>query len=58
MGGPDADGNFRIRADSSQRHNGVGSGQTEPAVVKSFSIWPSREVAKLINTKATLENGK
>jgi hypothetical protein len=49
---------FEYRADSSRQHNGVGSSQTELAVVKSFSIGPSREAAKLINTKATLGNGK
>ena len=49
---------FEYRADSSRQHNGVGSSQTELAVVKSFSIGPSREAAKLINTKATLVNGK
>ena len=49
---------FEYRADSSRQHSGVGSSQTELAVVKSFSIRPSREAAKLINTKATLGNGK
>ena len=29
---------FEYRADSSRQHNGVGSSQTELAVVKSFSI--------------------
>ena len=37
---------FEYRADSSRQHNGVGSSQTELAVVKSFSIRPSREAAK------------
>jgi hypothetical protein len=49
---------LEYRADSSQRHNGVGGSQTELAVVKSFSVWPSREATKLINTKATRGNGK